>query len=161
MIPTSTRLSYANGYLDLGMISSATEELDAIQESERLNNDVLAMRARLYLESQNWEVMEAVSKQLVSQAPELPFGWVNWAYALREMDRNGEAKEVALQGLEKHPKEATLWFNLACYCSLLNEVEEASSHLDKAIELDETFEQSAAQDPDLANLMHWKKAAES
>ena len=160
MIPTSTRLSYANGYLDLGMTEEAKEELDAIIESERLGDDVLAMRARLYLESKNWEVMEAVSKQLATQSPKLAFAWVNWAYALREMGRNEEAKQVALRGLEQHPKEATLWFNLACYCSLLGELEDASKHLNEAIRIDKDFETSSVDDPDLDNLWNWIKASE-
>lgn len=160
MIPTSTYLSYANGYLDLGMIKAAQNELDAIDESERSSDEVLAMQARLYLESENWEKLLEVSKRIATQSPKHPFAWVHWAYALRELDRNLEAKEIAIQGLKHHPDEATLWFNLACYCSLLGEVEQSAIHLNEAIKLDPDFEKEAAEDPDLTNLMNWKKATE-
>lgn len=152
MIPTSTRLSYANGYLDLGMLRQAAAELDAIEEGHRLRPDVLSLRAKYYLEAKNWELMEAVSRQLVSAKPDVALGWVHLAYALRELNRNAEAKEIALKGLKHHPQAAVLWYNLACYCSLLGQFPEAAKHLQKAVSLDDSFEDEAAQDPDLAPL---------
>lgn len=157
MIPTTTRVSYANGYIELGMLKDASAELDAIDPSERLKDEVLMMRSKLYLEAKNWEVMAAVSKQLAEQNPDAPYAWTNWAYALREMDRNDEAKTVALQGLATHPQEPILWFNLACYCSLLGQFQDASDHLDTAIKLDDTFQQEGVDDPDLQGLWDWLK----
>lgn len=158
MIPTSTRLSYASGYIDLGMTKEATEELDAIDPKDNLKSEVLSVRSKLYLHSQNWEVLVEVAKQLATQSPEIPHAWVNWAYGLRELGLNKQAKSVALKGLRIHPKEGTLWFNLACYCSLLGEQQEASGHLDSAIKLDKSFEKEAVDDPDLANLWNWLKS---
>ncbi len=160
MIPTTTRLSYANGYMELGMLKEAGSELDAIAPTDRLRSEVLLMRSKLYMESQNWEVMAAVSKQLAEQLPDSPHAWTNWAYALREMNRNEEAKEVALHGLALHPQEPILWFNLACYCSLLGEFQDASDHLDSAIKLDKDFEKESVEDPDLEGLWNWLKSQE-
>ncbi|MDQ8187948.1 hypothetical protein [Pelagicoccus sp. SDUM812002] len=157
MIPTATRLSYANGYIELGMLEEASVELDAIPASDRILDDVLLMRSRLYLETKNWEVMAAVSKQLAEQLPGSPQAWTNWAYALREMNMYGEAKAVALQGLALHPREPVLWYNLACYCSLLGEFQGASDHLDSAIKLDKEFEQEGVDDPDLEGFWNWLK----
>ena len=118
------------------------------------------MRVRLYSESHNWKKMVATSKQLVGMDPEVSFGWVNWAYALRELDRISEAKDVANRGLALNPKEAVLWFNLACYCSLLGEVEESSNNLDQAIALEKSFEKEAVDDPDLDKLWAWLRSNE-
>lgn len=142
------------------MIEDAAEELDAIDEKDRSSSEVLSMRVRLYSESKDWFEMEAISMRLVEQDPSGTFGWVNWAYALREMERAGEAKAVAIRGLELNPNEAVLWFNLACYCSLLGEVEESSNHLDKAISLEKSFEAEAVDDPDLDNLWAWIHSSE-
>lgn len=158
MIPTATRLSYANGYIELGMLKDAGAELDAIEPEDRLRDDVLLLRSRLYLEAKNWEVMAAVSKQLAEQCPESQYAWTNWAYALREMNQNEEAKGVALKGLAQHPKEPILWFNLACYCSLLGQFQDASDHLDSAIKFDKAFEQEGVDDPDLEGLWNWLKS---
>ena len=40
-----------------------------------------------------------------------------------------EAKAIALRGLERHPDEAILRYNLACYMSLLGEMDEAKGEL--------------------------------
>ena len=61
-----------------------------------------------------------------------------------------EAKYVALQGLERHPDEAILHFNLACFHSLLCEFPEAKKHLNQANKLDEMFKAGAVDDEDLA-----------
>lgn len=160
MIPTSTRLSYANGYIELGMLKEASAELDAIAPSERLQDNVLLLRCKLYLETKNWEVMAAVSKQLAEQSPHSPPAWTNWAYALREMNQNEEAKKVVLRALVLHPKEPVLWFNLACYCSLLGQYQDASEHLDSAIKLDADFKEESVDDPDLEGLWNWIKSQE-
>ncbi|MBC2606605.1 TPR end-of-group domain-containing protein [Pelagicoccus albus] len=158
MIPTSTRLSYANGYIELGMLKEANEELAAIVGSDRLLDDVLSLRTKLYLEMENWELLAATAKQLAQQAPQLVHAWIHWAYALREMNLNAQAKSIALDGLKQHPRNAILWFNLACYCSLLGELQDSSDHLDTAIKLDKTFEKEAVDDPDLTALWDWLKS---
>jgi Flp pilus assembly protein TadD len=50
---------------------------------------------------------------------------VHCAYALREINQIEEAKTVAIRGLELHPDEAILHYNLACYLSLRGEFEPA------------------------------------
>jgi len=160
MIQIEKRLQYANGYLDLGMTKEATVELNAIPEAERPDPAVRSMFIRLYLEAKKWRKMAEASKALAEVSPENAFGWTNWAYALRELNQHKQAKDVATDALLQHPNEAVLWFNLACYCSLLGEVQEASNHLDKAIGLEKHFESEAVDDPDLDNLWNWIRAQE-
>jgi len=62
-----------------------------------------------------------------------------------------EAKDVALKGLERHPDEAILHFNLACYLSLLEEFEPAKEHLNKACRRDDRFKALAVEDEDLGD----------
>jgi len=160
MIRIEKRLQYANGYLDLGMTKEASHELAAISTEDHARADVRSLHIRLYLESKSWRKMAAVSKSLTEESPENAFGWTNWAYALRELNRNKQAREVAKEALLQHPNVAVLWFNLACYCSLLGEVQEASNHLDKAISLEKSFEAEAVDDPDLDNLWNWIRNTE-
>lgn len=152
MISTQSRLQYASGYLDLGMLKEAAEELDAIAEPDRKSVEVMSLRVRLYLESRNWELMEAVARFLVDRHPEHAHCWVHWAYALRELQMVREAYNVARRALRYHPREAILHFNLACYCSLLGDTEEAGRALEKAIEIEPSFREEAKADPDLENL---------
>lgn len=62
---------------------------------------------------------------------------------------------VTLKGLELHPDEAILNFNLACYLSLLGEYEESKNHLNRAIKLDNGFQAASVEDEDLAGLWDW------
>ncbi len=160
MIRTETRLQYANGYLDLGMTKEAALELDSIEDKEPFLAEYLTTRIRLHLGTRKWKQMETVSQRLAELEPENPFGWVNWAYALRERNKVKDALSVAEAGLEFVPEEAVLWFNFACYCSLLGQVEAASHHLDEAIRLDKAFEAEAVNDPDLDNFWEWMRRTE-
>lgn len=160
MIRTETRIQYANGYLDLGMAKEASLELDAVEDDETFLTECLTARIRLHLCTRKWKRMELASKRLAELEPENPFGWINWAYALRERNKVKEALCVAEAGLEFVPEEGVLWFNFACYCSLLGQVESASRHLDEAIRLDKAFESEAVNDPDLDNLWKWMRSTE-
>jgi len=160
MIRTETRIQYANGYLDLGMTKEAAQELDAVVDEAPFLGEFLTTCIRLHLNTRKWKRMEKTSRQLAELEPENPFGWVNWAYALRERNKVKEAMSVAEAGLEFVPEEGVLWFNFACYCSLLGRVESASHHLDEAIRLDKAFEAEAVNDPDLDNLWKWMRSTE-
>ncbi len=161
MIRTETRLRYANGYLDLGMIREAAQELDAIEDKENFHSEYLSSHIRLHLGTRKWKRMEQASKRLAELEPKNPYGWVNWAYALRERNQIKEAMSVAETGLEFVPEEAVLWFNFACYSSLLGEVEDASQRLDEAVRLDKAFEAEAVDDADLDNLWQWIRCKEN
>ncbi len=155
MISTKSRLSYANGFLELGMAKEAEKELNAIVVTDRQNYDVLVMKNRLYMELRNWKKLVTAGRDLSEKYPNESYGWTNWAYALRELNRNQEAKDVVLNAVKQHPTEAVLWYNLACYCSLLEEMPEASTYLAKAKRYDERFEEEAKNDPDLEPLRKW------
>lgn len=161
MIRTKTRLQYASGYLDLGMIKEAAKELEAVEDKEQFPGEYLSVRIRLQLSRKKWKQMELAAQRLSELEPENPYGWVNWAYALRERNKVKKAMSVAETGLEFVPEEALLWFNFACYCSLLGEVEDASHHLDEAVRLDKAFEAEAVNDPDLDNLWNWIRSNEN
>ncbi len=155
MIPTKSRLSYASGYLELGMYKEAERELQGIVVTDRINFDVLVMKTRLFMAVENWKKLLTTAKNLAERFKEESYGWVNWAYALRELDRNQEAKEVALSAVNVHKDVAVLWYNLACYCSLLGEMPDAATYLAKSKALDKDFEDEAKSDPDLAELLRW------
>jgi tetratricopeptide (TPR) repeat protein len=105
--------------------------------------------------AKNWELMADIARHLAEGCADQARWCVHWAYALREMDKVAEAKEVALRGLELHPDEAILHFYLACYLSLLGKFPEARDHLDRSIRLDERFKAEPVEDEDFAGLWDW------
>ena len=90
-----------------------------------------------------------MARALAGSHPEQAEWWFFWAFALREYGKVAEAKAVALRGLERHPDEAILRYNLACYLSLLGELDEAKVELRRSIKLDRSCQKLAADDPDL------------
>ena len=46
--------------------------------------------------------MRDIAKHLAESYPDQSGGWMHWAFALREMEKVKEAKDVALQGLERY-----------------------------------------------------------
>ena len=155
MIPTQTRIQYANGYIELGMYDDASNELETIEGEDRMSVEVMSMRAILYCHAKQWGLMEAVSRHVAEQDPQSPFGWVNWANALRFLDRFDEAKRVAIKALLIHPNNGPLWYNLACYNSLLGDQKKAKECLSKATKLGDEFKKAAIDDPDLDELWRW------
>jgi len=61
MIPTSRHLQYARGYIDLGMVNEASDELEAIDWDDRMKPEVLVMRVDLYHAAKNWELMRDIA----------------------------------------------------------------------------------------------------
>ena len=108
MIPTKTRLQYANGYLELGMINEASEEIESIMGEDRMSLAVMSFRMKMYRQAEYWPALEAVSKHIAKMAPRKPDGWINYTHALKEMGKTEDAKEVASKALKRHPNNASL-----------------------------------------------------
>ncbi len=153
MIPTHRRLEYASGYLTLGLLREAATELSCIQGPEAQSAPVLHLRVDLYHQSEQWPQLAQIAETLAQLVPKKDQGWISWAFALRELNRVEEAREVLLSAELLHGKtSAVLHYNLACYACLLGDRQEAMRRLIKACAMDEEFRQGALDDPDLKPL---------
>jgi predicted Zn-dependent protease len=148
----ASRLSHASGYLGLGMLNEASEELEAIDGDARLSDEVMVLRADLYMQAKQWDLLVAVARELARRDPEYEKGWIDWAYALREMNRVTEAKAVLLEAEPRHGKSGVFHYNLACYHSLLGESAEAKARLNRACKMGKEWKVAATTDPDLEAL---------
>jgi tetratricopeptide (TPR) repeat protein len=150
MIPTRRHLKYATGYLALGMLTEASDELEAIEGEDRLLPEVLFVRCDLYMKAKQWDLLLAVSRELARRAPKHQEGWIGWANALRELNRVEEARAVLLEAERIHGKNCdVLHYNLACYACLLNDQAEAKRRLSMACKMGRKWKQTALDDPDL------------
>jgi predicted Zn-dependent protease len=150
MISTRRRLEYASGFLGLGMLAEATTELAAIRRPDQHTPAVLKLRTELQLQARQWTTLELTARELTQIDPADEQGWIHWAYALRELNRIAEAQAVLREAEPKHGATcAVLHYNLACYACLLGDEVEARRRLKAAFKRDETWKQSALEDPDL------------
>jgi tetratricopeptide (TPR) repeat protein len=153
-ISTPKRLEYAKGYIGLGLIKEASDELEAIAEGDWMSVEVLRVRVDLNMEARQWGVVVKLAGQVAEAAPADEQVWISWAYALRELQLVKEAEAVLLRAEKDYgQKSAILHYNLACYACLQGFHEEAGKRLKRAIRLDKRFEDEWADDPDLKALL--------
>lgn len=125
MIPPAV----ASGYIELGLLNEASDELEAIEGADRLSSEVMSVRADLYMTAKYWDLRVAVARELARVPSGDEKGWILWAYALRELGRIEEAKAVLLEAEPLHGECAVLHYNLACYSCLLGHLDEARRRL--------------------------------
>ena len=149
---TIRRLSYAEGYLMLGLVNQAAEELADVPAEEADALPVLKMRLGLELARTAWLAAAELARQLCESEPRDAGHWIQCAYATRRGDSLVAAREILWRGLTLHPREATIHFNLACYEAQLGHLDIARAYLTAAVRLDPGFAELAKTDPDLAPL---------
>jgi tetratricopeptide (TPR) repeat protein len=83
-----------------------------------------------------------------------PSPWESWLEALPSYTAGDyeEAVEVMRRGLERHPDNMNVLYNLACCEALAGRHDEALAHLARAAELDPRVAEWARDDSDLASI---------
>ena len=144
----------ASGWIGLGDLNSARDELEHVSPEMRNHPAVLMVQGELLFAEENWEPLLPLTGKLLRQFPKLDFLWTHRSYALHELKRTQEAFDALLPAAGKFPKHWLIRYNLACYCSQLGALEEAMRWLQTAIELADKKEikAMALDDPDLKPL---------
>lgn len=145
-------LSYARGYLELGMLAEAELELTRIRPPHDRTPDCMSLRLMLLQEKQDWQTLAVFAAECAQHMPDDPGVWVTWAYAARRAHSLIQAERILLEAETHHPSEPTIQFNLGCYACLRGDLADAKRRVDRAITLDPKFGPAAATDPDLAAL---------
>ena len=149
-------MNAAEGWLGLGDTTEALTELKLIAEPHQRTPVVLEVYWAVHAERKEWRSAWEVAEQLVRTCPEKCFGWVHRAFALRRMEGGGleKAWDVLLPAAVRFPEEPIIPYNLACYCTQLNRLDEAGEWLRKALEIGhaKALLKMALEDPDLEPL---------
>ena len=149
MIAIDRHLKAAVGYLELGMIEDAANEIECMPPDQKNSSEVLGVRMEICRAAEKWTLMEVVARELWKRHQDEPVYWNDLAWAVRRAKSLESANDILLQAVEKFPEHAMTHFNLGCYASQLGYIEEAKSRVGKAIELDSKFKLLALDDPDL------------
>ena len=75
--------------------------------------------------------------------------YIHGAFALHELGRTTEARDLLLRGPEVLGMDPTYHYNIGCYEAVLGNIDSAKRSLEKCFALDETYRDFAKQDPDL------------
>jgi predicted Zn-dependent protease len=143
----------AQGWLELGLPHDALGELENVSPAKRKHPAFLTVQWSICSEMQHWETCVEIAATLVTLEPGNVVAWINRSYALHELKRTHEAHDLLLPAFEKFPEDATVPYNLACYCAQLGRLERAVNWLDVALTKAgtdaPTVKLRALDDPDL------------
>ena len=142
-------ITAAQDYVELGIFLDANAELEEIDSDLRAAPEVLAVRLGVYTGLKKWELMQAVAKSLVNHDPDEVQWSISLAYATRRAESIDAAKVILLEGVERHPREPMLHYNLAFYECQLGDGEVAKGRLQHALKLEPRMRKMALEDEDL------------
>jgi tetratricopeptide (TPR) repeat protein len=157
-------LDAAEGWLGLGDHLAANEEIEQIAPESKADPRVLEVRLQIYWAAEKWEACVEIAGALVRLNPDSEYGLIGRSFALHELKRTEEAYSLLHPAKDKFLKNATIPYNLACYCVQLNRFDEAQLWFKKAMAINEhVVKRDAIDDPDLKPLwdslsrMLWKR----
>lgn len=145
-------LSYARGYLELGLIAEAAAELSKMSTGDLNSTEALSIRAQLYQEQRNWAEACEISAELCRREPENASWWIMFAYSTRRAGSLNAAEAILLAAEKIHPDEPTILFNLGCYACQRGDIGLAARRVRRATEIDASFQELIETDPDLEAL---------
>jgi predicted Zn-dependent protease len=142
----------AEGYFELGMLDDALAQLNQLDTENRDRLEILRMRVDILLRKQDWKDALRLSLQYCATNPNQPYGYVHAAFCLHELGRTSEAKQTLLDGPAALLDEPVYYYNLACYDTVLGNLEQAKAYLRASFRLDKSFQELARNDPDLKQI---------
>lgn len=139
----------AQGYLELGMVEEALAELVAVQTPAITDPDLIELRLHILMQGGRWSDALASAEELLRLNSSALPAYIHGAFALHELGRTAEARDLLLRGPEVLRKDPTFHYNIGCYEAVLGNCDSAIQSLEKSFALDETYRDFAKQDPDL------------
>jgi Flp pilus assembly protein TadD len=154
--PDSHHLDAAIGWLGLGCVADAREDLAKLSAESLNHPDALEVRWMLCVREARWDEALEIARLELKLVPEDSSGWLHHAYALRRASVGGLvlAWGALLPAAEKFPAEPVIAFNLSCYACQMHQPDVARTWLKRALKIGgkEPIKQMALADDDLKPL---------
>jgi len=145
-------LSYARGYIELGLLEEAAAELVQLPVDSIDCDEALGLRLEIFRAQSRWIELRVAAGELTLRQPDNLNAWISYAYATRRAESLNEAEAILREAELRHPREPTIQFNLGCYACQRGDLAEARRRVQAAIALEPHFKIAAQTDPDLAAL---------
>jgi tetratricopeptide (TPR) repeat protein len=154
--PDSHHLDAAIGWLGLGCVPDARDELENISLLNQSHPEALEARWVVCAHDEKWSEALEIARLELQCAPADPSGWLHQAYAMRRV-ANGSlsaAWDALLPAAEKFPDEPIIAYNLACYACQMQQLDAARVWLKRAIKIGgkDAIQKTALADDDLKPL---------
>ncbi len=142
----------AQGYLELGMVEEALAELSLIEPSLSDDPDIMELRLNILMRGARWSEAFETAEQLLRLSHDALPAFIHGAFALHELGRTAEARDLLLKGPSILRQDPTFHYNIGCYEAVLGNRDAAMESLRRSFAMDETFRSFARRDPDLAGI---------
>ncbi|MFD2257383.1 tetratricopeptide repeat protein [Luteolibacter algae] len=150
---TKQILRAASGWLELGMPDDALEELKSLGSTgSGQERRALELKLAAEMAKEDWTESSKTAGILCRMAVDDPEFFLSAAYCNHEAGNTEEAKNWLMRGPDVLNEMPVYHYNMACYLWKLGESERAKNHLAKAVQMDESFLDSAKQDRDLVGM---------
>jgi hypothetical protein len=159
MSDTQRHLQAAVGYLELGMVEDAANEIECIPPDQKNSSEVLDVRLEIYRASEKWTLMAVVARELWKRHQDQPVYWNHFAWAVRRAESIESANDILMDALKRFPRDALTRFTLGCYACQMGQIKLAKEWVRQAIDFDPKFKMLAIDDPDLEPL--WASLAKA
>lgn len=131
------------------MVEEALAELVAVQSPMISDPDLIEMRLHILMQGGRWSDALASAEELLRLNSSALSAYIHGAFALHELGRTTEARDLLLRGPQVLRNDPTFHYNIGCYEAVLGNNDSAMRSLKKSFALDETYRDFAKQDPDL------------
>jgi len=142
----------AQGYLELGMVEEALSELTSVPAGENTDADLTELRLHILMHGKRWDEALVAAEELLRISPQAVPGYIHGAFALHELGRTAQARDLLLKGPPLLRQNPTFHYNIGCYEAVLGNRESALQSLRESFALDETYRDFAQRDPDLEGI---------
>ena len=139
----------AQGYLELGMAAEALAELSDLPAIEIRDPNIIELRLHILMQATRWADALSTAEELIRLNADAIPAYIHGAFALHELGRTEEARNLLLKGPSELRKDPTFHYNIGCYEAVLGNREAALESLQASFTLDETYRDFARRDPDL------------
>jgi len=132
------------------MVEEALSELSSIPAEANSDPDLIELRLHILMHGKRWNEALMAAEELLRISPQAVPGYIHGAFALHELGRTAEARDLLLKGPPLLRKDPTFHYNIGCYEAVLGNRDSALQSLRESFALDETYRDFAQRDPDLA-----------
>ena len=144
----------AQGYLELGMVEEALRELSSIGRVAFDDPDIIELRLHILMQGRKWNEAIAAAEELLRMKIDALPAYIHGAFALHELGRTSEARDLLLKGPSVLREDPTFHYNIGCYEAVLGNRDAALESLRQSFAMDKNFREFAQRDPDLVQIFH-------
>ena len=130
------RLNTAAGFLQIGELMDAWNELEEISPLNRAKTEVLTVRLAVCRGLKNWELAEEVARTLIKREPHSIINVVALAEVMSQREGPVAAAAIYEFAIDRFPDFAPLQVSLAVELVKAGQIEGAKRAVKKACELD-------------------------